>query len=149
MRAYEVARLFLFVRESGENRGRQVEAIQHWAGGQKGDSWCAEFVSMVAEIAAAGAPRLPRTALSEDFHQWGFDNSAVRTTPEVGALYLRLNNAGRAHHVGFVTELHEDGFTGISGNTSADGTNSNGDRVAEQRLRSNPNTVFVVFEEAA
>ena len=46
------ARKFLYLREAqslGQNRGLRVEAIQHWSGGQAGDSWCAEFVWFILD----------------------------------------------------------------------------------------------------
>ena len=52
-----LARAFDFVREAqsiGQNRGQRVEAIQHWAGGITGESWCMDFATTVLDLAFKG-----------------------------------------------------------------------------------------------
>lgn len=136
----ETARQFLFVREAEiQNTGQRVEAIQHWSGGVRGMSWCAFFATMVLDIAFQGNAPLPRTGLCEDLHQlaqqrdWLVD--LAHALP--GDLFLYLDATGHAHHVGMLTEQNATsptGWFGIAGNTSADGTSSNGNGVYEHAL---------------
>lgn len=148
-RLISIARLFLFVRENGENAGRWVEAIQKWSGGQKGDKWCAYWLSMVLELAYAGLSPIKYTGATADFLTWGTIHNAVYATPEIGDIFIRLNDQGIPYHVGIVTEESstESHFVGISGNTDEDGTSSNGDRVAERLLHFSEKTKFVRFLE--
>lgn len=127
----EIARQFLFVREAAEqNTGQRVEAIQHWCGGQRGESWCCYFATMVLDIAFQGSAPIPRQGSCEAVHQLAKTNDWLVDRPIEGDLFVRLRPDGTAHHIGIVTT---DG-NGIAGNTSADGTSSNGDRVAEHPI---------------
>lgn len=138
-----VARQFLYVREAqslGQNRGLRVEAIQHWSGGQTGDSWCTEFVWLVLDISYGGEPPIDRTQSCEALRQLAGQRGWLTSTPTPGCLYLYINAAGLAHHVGFVTV--PDPLTGIAGNTSPDGTSPNGDGVYEHEIHA---TVFVDY----
>jgi hypothetical protein len=130
----EIARQFLYVREAAgkPNRGVRVEAIQHWSGGQGGDSWCCEFWWMCNDIANQGNFVLPRVQACQDVYDYGKKNKLVVSVPQVGDTFLYVNDADHAHHIGFVTALTI--LSGIAGNTSADGTSDNGDRVAEHGL---------------
>jgi len=139
----KIARLFLYVKEAqsvGQNRGLRVESIQHWAGGEFGDSWCAEFVWMVLDLAYGGHPPFDRMQSCEAIRAMAQDRSWITDTPQPGQLYLYVNSAGRAHHVGFVTGV--DPLTGIAGNTSLDGSSPNGDGVHEHAIAAR---VFVQY----
>lgn len=137
----DIARQFLFVREAeAANRGLRVEAIQHWSSGQYGDSWCAEFATMVLDLCFRGASPVPRLQACEDVHQLAIKNGWISDAPDVDDLYLYVTDQGHAHHIGIVTATSP--LTGISGNTSADGVSSNGDRVAEHEIHA---TVFVKY----
>jgi hypothetical protein len=126
-----IARQFLFVREAAEqNTGQRVEAIQKWSGGQKGESWCCYFATMVLDIAFQGNAPIPRLGACEDVHQLAIKNDWLVTEPIEGDLFLRLTPEGHAHHVGLVTE----NGNGIAGNTSEDGSSSNGDSVVEHPI---------------
>lgn len=141
-----IARLFDFVREAqqlGPNRGARVEAIQRWSLGAPGDSWCAEFATMVLDLAHKGASPIGRAGACEDIHSLALQRGWIRGVPSVGDLVLSIDPAtGRAHHVGIVTAI--DPLTSIAGNTSADGTSSNGNGVYEHAI-SNANKVFVNY----
>lgn len=142
-----IARLFLFVREAGaQNRGIRVEAIQHWSEGQFGDSWCCELATMVLDLAFQGAAPIPRQGSCEAVRQLAIAKGWLSSTPTVGALFLRTHpDTGLAHHIGFVSAVNPDGSIGtIAGNTSADGTSSNGDRVAEHTLTPDAGTITYV-----
>lgn len=144
----EIARLFLFVREAqseGQNRGLRVESIQHWSTGQFGDSWCAEWSTMVLDLFFHGNAPIPRGGSCEDIHQLAKTNGWSVETPSPGDLVLSINSAGLAHHCGIVTIV--DPLTSIAGNTSADGTSSNGDGVYEHIIAPE-NKVFVHYPSA-
>lgn len=133
--AIEIARLFSFVREAqsqGQNHGLRVEAIQRWCGGQPGLSWCAYFATMMLDIAFQGNAPIPREGSCEAIHQLATANGWIVDTPEPGDLVLSINSAGIAHHIGIVTQA--DPLTSIAGNTSKDGTSSNGDGVYEHHI---------------
>lgn len=143
MTRLEIARLFLFVREAGQNRGLRVESIQHWSAGQFGDSWCAEFATMVLDLEYQGNAPIPRQGSCQAIRELAATNGWLTDTPSVGDLFLYINAADNAHHIGFVTAV--DPLTGIAGNTSADGTSDNGDRVAEHGI---PAHVFIHLPES-
>lgn len=146
MTVLEIARLFLFVREAqsqGQNRGLRVESIQHWSTGQFGDSWCAEWATMVLDLLFQGNAPIPRGGSCEDIHQMAKTNHWIVDLPSPGDLVLSINSAGLAHHCGIVTVV--DPLTSIAGNTSADGTSSNGDGVYEHGIASE-NKVFVHYQ---
>ena len=144
--ALAIARLFLFVRESGDNRGLRVEAIQHWSTGQPGDSWCCEFATMVLDLLFQGAAPILRQGSCESVRQLATQRGWITTTPSPGDLFLRLHpDTGLAHHIGFYVETNADGSIGtIAGNTSADGTSANGDRVAEHPIRPDAGSIAYI-----
>jgi hypothetical protein len=127
-----LARKFLFVREAGQNRGQRVEAIQRWCGGAIGDSWCAYFATMVLDLAFQGNSPIPREGACGVIYANAKAKGWVTHTPEVGDLFLYVDAADHAHHVGIVTGIAP--LTGIAGNTSEDGKSPNGDRVAERPI---------------
>jgi hypothetical protein len=121
------ARRFLFVREAGANHGARVEAIQHWCGGQPGESWCCYFATMILDLMYLGAAPIPRLGACQDVLNLAVKQGWVVATPVPGDLFILVNDDGHAHHIGFVTNATD----GLSGNTSADGMSSNGDGVHE------------------
>ena len=142
MTLLDIARLFLFVREAGPNRGLRVEAIQHWSAGQFGDSWCAEFVTMCLDLLYQGQSPIPRLQACQDIYDQAKREGWLVTDPQPEDLFLYVNDDDHAHHVGIVSNAQP--LTGIAGNTSADGTSSNGDRVAEHYLVVKPEHVRFV-----
>lgn len=141
------ARRWLFVREvGGPNRGFWVEWIQRFTGNKPGDSWCASFVSMILSIMCGGKAFSPIsvTASCEDIYLQAKREGWLTDTPSIGDVFLYVDANDHAHHTGFVTAVEL--VTGLAGNTSADGTSSNGDRVAEHALRpSSGRVVYVHF----
>lgn len=137
-----VFRQFLFVRETeGPNRGRFVDAFNQFTGAPMGSSWCASALCFVLWMARQGSPGLPITASTEELRQAAKAAGLVVMTPLPGDIVLSIDPAtGMAHHVALVTVATP--LTAIAGNTSADGTSSNGDRVAEHQI-SALNKVFV------
>lgn len=134
MTLLEIARLFRFVHEAEPNKGQRVEAIQTWSGGAsaRGTSWCAWFVTMVFDLYYQGASLLPRMGSTEGIHQLAIKRGWIVTDPQPEDLVISVNAAGVAHHIGIVT-LTEP-LTSIAGNTSKDGSSSNGDQVAEHPI---------------
>lgn len=128
------ARKYLFVREATglQNTGARVEAIQRWCGGKPGESWCAYFVTMILDVCYQGDAPVPRQGSCEAIRALGSANGWLTDSPAVGCLALSVHDTGDAHHIAIVTSL--DPLMAIAGNTSEDGTSSNGDRVAEHVL---------------
>lgn len=131
------ARKFGFVREAGQNRGLMVESIIHWSGGNPGDSWCAFFVLYILDICFGGKNLNPikRSGAVQDIYNQAKENGWMTDNPVIDDLFIYVNDSGHAHHIGVVTV--DGGTIGIAGNTSEDGTSSNGDRVAEHALTTN------------
>lgn len=137
MTIIDFARLYKFVRELAGNLGQRVVAIQHWSSGDAGEgkSWCASWATMIWDVWFQGASPIDRTASCDMILEQARKKNMLTTTPSVGDLALRLNNPNDAHHVLIVTDVsrwNQKILTMISGNTSADGKSSNGDRVAER-----------------
>ncbi len=140
----QIARQFLFVREAqsvGQNRGLWVEAIQHAAGGQPADSWCMEMLWCWFHIAYQGAEPFPREQSTETFRQLAAAKGWIVPTARIGDIVLSVHPGGVAHHVGLVTDVGAI-LKAIAGNTSQDGTSSNGDGVYEHAI-SPENKVYV------
>jgi len=87
---------------------------------------------MILDLAYKGKAPIPRGGSCEAIHQQAIKAGWVRPFARPGMLYIYLNRAGVAHHIGIVTSVNP--LMGIAGNTSADGTSSNGDRVAEHAI---------------
>ncbi len=138
----EIARQFLFVREAGQNKGQRVEAIQKWSGGNSGDSWCCEFTTMVLDICFEGDAPIPRLQACQDVYNMAKAKNWLTNNPVKNDIFLYVDDNNHAHHIGIVTE--DAGHIGIAGNTSEDGTSSNGDRVAEHSLTTNLNHIKFV-----
>lgn len=136
----DVARMYLFVRElSVQNTGNRVESIQKWCGGLKGESYCCYFVTMVLDICFQGNSPIPRNGSCESVRQLCIKNAYMTKTPKAGDIFFYVGSNGLAHHIGFVTA--DGGTPGIAGNTSEDGTSSNGTGVFEHAISTNPKTV--------
>lgn len=146
-----IARQFLFVRELAgqQNRGRRVEAIQHWSLGNFGDSWCDEFAALILDIAFQGNSPFPREADVDDACEatLAYANNqgwilGDGVPPMPGDLIVSIDENLRAHHIGIYTgqttpegeTVDASGYVVIAGNTSADGSSANGDRVAEHAV---------------
>ena len=137
-----VARHLLFIREyGGANRGHWVNFLQRFCGGQAGDSWCADFVSVVLDIAYMGAPPLRKSGSTRHMLDEAQTHGWIVTTPRIDDLYFFVYADGGPHHVGIVTDTAP--LMGIAGNTSEDGLSSNGVGVFEHQIPAGPRTVFV------
>lgn len=127
-----IARRLNFIRETAPNDGAWVTFVQRFTGNHPGDSWCASFVSMVLDIAYRGKPPVSRSAWVPSIYSACTSRGFIVKTPAVDDLYFYVNSSGVAHHIGIVTALNP--LTGISGNTSEDGTSSNGTGVFEHAI---------------
>lgn len=133
--AVDIARQFLFVREAAPNAGNRVEAIQKWSGGQRTESWCCYFATMVLDICFQGSSPIPRLGACQDVYDLAKKNGWVTLVPVEGDIFIYVNSQDHAHHVGVITK--NGGGVGIAGNTSADGTSSNGTGVFEHAITTN------------
>lgn len=131
----DIARQYLFVREAAQNSGQRVEAIQKWSGGIVGQSWCCYFVTMVLDICFQGAAPIPRLGACQDVYDLAKKNNWLVENPMKDDIFLYVNDADRAHHIGIITDAYN---TGIAGNTSEDGKSSNGTGVYEHEISNNP-----------
>lgn len=141
-----IARQFLYVREAqslGQNQGSRVNGIQLWSLGHPQDSGCAEWATMVLDLAYQGKSPISRGGSCEVIHQQAIKNGWVRPVAKPGMLYLYVDAFGHAHHVGIVTAINP--LVGIAGNTSADGKSVNGDGVYEHAVSAQ---VFVDYGAA-
>ncbi len=129
-----VARHLAFIRETeGPNRGAWVSMLQRFCYGADGDSWCADFVSFVLDVAYHGHPPFPRTGSSQTLLERALAHGGVKVSAPIPEdLYFYVNAAGVAHHVGIVTSASP--LEGIAGNTSEDGLSDNGTGVYEHAI---------------
>lgn len=140
-----VARQFAFIREAGENKGLRVESIQHWAGGNTGDSWCYDFLCVVFDICYQGNSPIPRFRNCQDLLELATKNHWLTDHPIPGDIVLSINpTTGKAHHVGIVTGLTP--LTSIAGNTDETGSSPNGTGVFEHEI-SPANKVYVSIKQ--
>lgn len=141
-----VARRLAFVREvSGANRGAWVEFIQRFCHGVPGDSWCADFVSLVLDVAYHGRPPLKPTGSTASMLAEAKAKGYLLkdgTAAEAEDLYFYLRADGTPHHVGIVTTPGAPPI-GIAGNTSEDGSSPNGIGVFEHALPAAARVAYV------
>lgn len=140
----DTALMFIFIREASQNRGLMVEAIQRWSGGIPGQSWCAYFVLFILDIAFGGKDRNPieRSGAVQVIYKQAQVNGWITKNPVRDDLFIYVDDKNHAHHIGIVTQ--DGGRMGVAGNTSADGTSSNGDRVADHELITNPKHIMFI-----
>lgn len=139
----DIARLFLFVREAADergethNRGLRVQAIQTWSGGAFGDSWCMEMLWLWLDLYFGALNPVPRFQSCQDFLEYAQRAGWVMVGPPAPTeVVVHVHPETReAHHVALCTLVGANGTpVTIAGNTSRDGSSSNGDRVAEHPL---------------
>lgn len=129
----DIARQFLYVREAkDQNTGARVEAIQRWGGGEKGQSWCCWFVTMVLDICFQGESPVPRLGACQAVYNLAKSQGWLTNAPAPGDIVLHVDADDHAHHIGLVSVVSP--LTSIAGNTDETGQSSNGDRVAEHQI---------------
>jgi hypothetical protein len=138
----EIARLFKGLLEVGANSGRRVNAIQTWGGGADGDSWCCYWATLVLDLFFHFKSPIPCGGVVHTVYMQCKDSGWLIPTPEPGCLFFYVDDAGHAHHIGFVTVaiITGGGYTvsGIAGNTDEQGLSSNGTGCFEHELHAGP-----------
>lgn len=139
-----IAKHLDFIRETqGPNKGFWVEFLQRFCDGVPGDSWCADFESLVEAVAYKGHNPTPRTGATTTKLTYCKKKGWIVTHPQVDDIYFYVYDDGiTAHHIGIVSSIIGDTVTGIAGNTSSDGRSSNGDGVYDHAIPTGKNTVF-------
>lgn len=128
-----VARHLAFIRETeGPNRGAWVGFLQRFCNGQDGESWCADFVSVVLDIAFHGRSPLAATSSTRVMLAEATRKGLLVAVARPDDLYFYVRADGTPHHVGIVTDVAP--LVGIAGNTSEDGLSSNGTGVFEHDI---------------
>ena len=109
------------VRErTGRNDGTRVEEYLHAVGLNRGDPWCAAFLSWVFKQAGYSAPR---TGWSPDL----FPSKRLVKLPEPGDVFgIYFADKGRIAHCGLVESVRHDYIYSIEGNTDASGGREGG-----------------------
>jgi hypothetical protein len=79
---------------------------------------------------------VPRMQACQELYEYLVEQHLIVDFPEAGDLYLYVDANEHAHHCGLVTI--DSPVVGIAGNTSADGTSSNGTGTYEHALRVAP-----------
>lgn len=156
--AIDIARTQLHVRETGTNRGDEVEAYTNSTGGQAGYAWCSSFAYWCHELAAdrfGGMTTLPATFRavfvwydSKDINL-RYRPAEIRSWsvwPEPGDVFVMTRRAGNVRSVVNDTRNRMTGHAGlvtgydsargelltIEGNTD-DGGSAEGDGVYARR----------------
>lgn len=141
----EIMRQWLYIREEGPNAGNEIEGLQRWAGGVKGDSYCCESATVALDISFQGKSPIPLMRACQSVYDLAIKKGwvvASNEPPKRNDIFLYVNDANHAHHIGFITE---DGkWIGIAGNTSADGKSSNGTGFFEHEISNDRKHVILV-----
>jgi len=135
------AKMLLPIREAGQNRGRFVEAIIKYAGGQPGDPWCAAFVYYVGHKMLGVAWPLPKTLSCDELLAYAIKHEFLVDVPYPGCLFLVMKSSTDATHVGFVdTLLPNNRFTTVEGNSNDRGIRDGDGTVSNVRDINGPTT---------
>jgi hypothetical protein len=106
---------------TGSNGGRAVERILRRTGNRKGEPWCASYVADVGYQLFGHDWPLPNTASCDRLLESARRNGVLVEKPVAGAVFLLMKTPRDAIHTGFVTEVLDDGWRTIEGNTNDDG----------------------------
>lgn len=137
-----LARALLPVREAGQNRGRFVEAIIRFAGGEPGEPWCASFVYYCGRKMLGEGWRLPKTRSCDVLLNACKGLGMLSTAPQSGGLFFVMRTPADATHVGFVDQVLPDGrFTTVEGNSNDKG-HRDGDGVVANVRGTTGTTVY-------
>jgi hypothetical protein len=127
----------------GSNSGGRVTEMLKTAGVSGPAFWCAAAVTTWWNEAGMDTPSSP--ASCQSWVNWAKRNGRWSSTPVVGAVAVYLNDNNRAHHVGIVAEIRNDGrIVTIEGNTSGPGFNRNGIGVFKKQPRLSSIGGFVI-----
>lgn len=138
-----------WVREAtNHNDGPWVEAIQRVTGNQKGDAWCASFVTFVLDIAYRGQNPLRRTASCDQLLADARAKGWVVDAPQVGDVFLVMRSPTDAIHTGLVRGVGRQSVATIEGNSNDDGSRE-GWGVVKRPARKTAGLVFIRLPEGA
>lgn len=104
---------YLGFKETGNNRGSQVDQWNTTYGGSIGDPWCATFVN--ATLAQNGIQGTG-SAWSRSFMNWGTDAGG----PVTGSVVVFKWNANQGH-VGYVHSVNPNGTINVLGGNQSQG----------------------------
>ena len=128
----------------GSNSGVRVDQMLKNCGLDSGYPWCAAAVVTWLLEATGGLSGIRRSAGCDELMQQAQVYNALRTQPQVGDVFFRLNpqNKADANHTGLVAEVFDDGdFLALAGNTNDEGSRE-GYEVAQKRMSNNGNYRF-------
>lgn len=94
-------------------------------------AWCFKQVGIISRLDG-----LTNKAGCEPWRRWAVANGIFRKAPKVGAIVLYDWNPATgdgADHIGIVESIDENGIIAIEGNTSVNGSQSNGGKVLRKR----------------
>jgi surface antigen len=87
--------------------------------------WCAAAVTTWWKAAGMSVP--PGPASCQNWMNWAKQNNKWSATPVIGAAAIYTTKGGRAHHIGLVAEVTNNGrIVTIEGNTTGGGFNRDG-----------------------
>jgi hypothetical protein len=146
MTLLEIARLFLFVREAGQNAGQRVKAIQMLERWREGTGLVPVLLRLrrddVLDLYYQGQSPDPARRLLPSHLRPRQTQGVAGGRAEPEDVFLYVNADDHAHHVGLVSVAHP--LQGVAGNTSKDGTSSNGDGCYEHFLLVDPSRIKFV-----
>jgi hypothetical protein len=105
-----VARRLLFIRETdGPNAGKWVQFLQRFCYGVKGDSWCADFVSVCMDVEYEGNPPLRRSGSCAVLLAYCEAKGYLVSSPVADGLAFAVDpqRPTKAHHVAITTAAAE------------------------------------------
>ena len=122
MTPLEVAASQVGVRETGRNRGPEIDGYLRSIGLEPGQPWCAAFVAWCLMRSGVARDRLPASAGAvRAWVRWAEATDRIEAKPGRGWLFWWLNADGWGH-IGFVAGGIPGLFRTIEGNTDDAGT---------------------------
>jgi hypothetical protein len=127
------ARHYLYVRETSENRGVEIDRWNREVGNRVGSSWCAAFSSAmirpVSKLQSGSAVKfITRNSITA--------NEALRGKPiPPGSLVIWRKGNELRGHVEIVVEWHKDHGTTIGGNTGSNLEEGDGVYVKQRKIK--------------
>ena len=130
-----LAKSYIGVTESTNNRGKEVDQFIVHGGLTPPQPWCGLFVQYIYDSCGVLTPKYPALAAS-----WFAKNITKTPYPgsTVGIYFTKLKGI---HHVGILEEINNKDFIYISGNTN-DQSSREGDKVMIKRLPLTSNIYF-------
>lgn len=134
-----IAKSYIGVKETGNNRGKTIDSMIVSLGGSKGSSWCGYFAGTVLNKAGAKEPKY-RGGMAQGY----ITKKSIRAS-RVAKGYYKVNpgdliiwgkykynrNTGKGHIEINTNQIRADSLEAVGGNTSgySGGSTDNGDGV--------------------